>query len=64
MINAEIARIDGLEKELSLKQLQIRSLLTITQAINDSVTTEGLYRMYKNFLIWVVGIDKMAYFGR
>ena len=64
MINAEIARIDGLEKELSRKQLQIRSLLTITQAINDSVTTEGLYRMYKNFLIWVVGIDKMAYFGR
>lgn len=64
MINAEIARIDGLEKELSLKQLQIRSLLMITQAINDSVTTEGLYRMYKNFLIWVVGIDKMAYFGR
>ncbi len=64
MINAEIARIDGLEKELSRKQQQIRSLLTITQAINDNVTTEGPYRTYKNFLIWVVGIDKMAYFGR
>lgn len=62
MINAEIARIERLEKELSLKQLQTRSLLTITQAINDNVTSEGLYRMYKNFLSWEMGIDKMALF--
>ena len=62
MISAEIARIESLEKELSLKQLQIKSLLTITQAINDNVPSEGLYKMYKNFLSWEMGINKMALF--
>lgn len=62
MISGELARIESLEKELSLKQLQIKSLLTITQAINDNVPSEGLYRMYKNFLSWEMGIDKMALF--
>lgn len=60
MMSAELERIERLEKELSLKQLQIKSLLTITQAINDNVPSEGLYRIYKNFLSWEMGIDKMA----
>lgn len=60
MISGELARIERLEKELSLKQLQIRSLLTITQAINENVSADGLYRMYKNFLSWEMGISKMA----
>lgn len=61
-MSAEIARIESLEKELSLKQLQIKSLLTITQAINDNIPSEGLYLMYKNFLSWEMGINKMALF--
>ncbi len=60
MMSAELERIERLEKELSLKQLQIKSLLTITQAINDNMPEEGLYRIYKNFLSWEMGIDKMA----
>ena len=59
-MSAELERIERLEKELSLKQLQIKSLLTITQAINDNLPSEGLFRMYKNFLSWEMGIDKMA----
>jgi len=62
MISAEIARIESLEKELSLKQLQIKSLLTITQAINDNVPSDELYKIYKNFLSWEMGINKMALF--
>ena len=62
MISAELARIENLEKELSLKQLQIKSLLTITQAINDNVPSEGLFKMYQNFLSWEMGIDRMALF--
>jgi len=56
----EISIIEKLEKDLSLKQLQIRSLLTITQAINDNVSQEGLFEMYKSFLSWEMGIEKMA----
>jgi sigma-B regulation protein RsbU (phosphoserine phosphatase) len=49
-----------LEKELSLKELQIKSLLTITQAINDNVAASGLYNMYRSFLSWEMGITKMG----
>jgi len=53
---------EKLEKELSLKELQIKSLLTITQAINDNVSTDGLFNMYRSFLSWEMGIDKMILF--
>ncbi|MBK7010692.1 MAG: GAF domain-containing protein [Saprospiraceae bacterium] len=42
--------------------MQIRSLLIITQAINDNITQDGLFNMYKNFLSWEMGIDKMVLF--
>jgi sigma-B regulation protein RsbU (phosphoserine phosphatase) len=61
-MNRELVILEKLEKELSLKQLQIKSLLTITQAINDNVSAEGLYNMYKSFLSWEMGIEKMALF--
>ncbi len=54
--------LEKLEKELNLKELQIKSLLTITQAINDNVAADGLYNMYRSFLSWEMGIDKMALF--
>ena len=62
MINREIDLLEKLEKELSLKELQIKSLLTITQAINDNVSSDGLYNMYKSFLSWEMGIKKMILF--
>jgi len=54
---------DQLERELHLRQLQLRSLLTITQAINDNVSASGLFDMYKNFLAWEMGVTKMALFS-
>ncbi len=62
-MNRDLVLLEKLEKELSLKQLQIKSLLTITQAINDNVSTEGLFNMYKSFLSWEMGIEKMALFA-
>lgn len=59
-MSRELAILEKLEKELSLKQLQIKSLLTITQAINKNVSTEGLYNMYKSFLSWEMGVHKMV----
>jgi len=51
-----------MERELNLKQLQIKSLLAITQAINDNVSANGLYGMYKTFLTWDMGVNRMALF--
>jgi phosphoserine phosphatase RsbU/P len=56
----ELSIIEKLEKDISLKQLQIRSLLTITQAINDNVSHHGLFDMYRSFLSWEMGIERMA----
>lgn len=56
----KLSTIDQLERDLNLKQLQINRLLTITQAINDNVSAEGLYKMYNSFLSWEVGVRKMA----
>jgi len=62
MVEREIDLLEKLEKELSLKELQIKSLLTITQAINDNVSSDGLFNMYKSFLSWEMGIKKMILF--
>lgn len=61
-MNRELDILEKLEKELSLKELQIKSLLTITQAINDNVSAEGLFNMYRSFLSWEMAIKKMILF--
>lgn len=63
-MNRELQLLEKLEKELSLKELQIKSLLTITQAINDNVHAEGLFNMYRSFLSWEMGIERMILFVR
>lgn len=59
-IGNELSKVEKLEKELNLKHLQIKSLLTITQAINDNVSSDGLFNMYKSFLSWEMPVKKMA----
>ncbi len=56
--------LNKMQNELSLKQLQITSLLNITQAINENLPQEALYSMYKNFLSWELSIEKIALFIR
>ncbi len=60
--NTEILSTKKLERELNLKQLQINSLLSITQAINDNVKAPELFAMYKSFLTWEMEVKKMALF--
>jgi len=60
MIKKDQDILEKLEKDLNLKQLQIKSLLTITQAINENVPASGLFTMYKNFLSWDMEVNKMA----
>lgn len=51
-----------MQNELSLKQLQITSLLNITQAINENLPEEHLFNMYKSFLTWELSIEKLILF--
>lgn len=61
-MSRELEMLEKLEKEINLKELQIKSLLTITQAINDNVSADGLFNMYRSFLSWEMGIQKMGLF--
>ncbi len=61
-MSRELLILEKLEKDLSLKQLQIKALLTITQAINDNIAADGLFNMYKSFLSWEMGIEYMVLF--
>ncbi|HMW37946.1 MAG TPA: PP2C family protein-serine/threonine phosphatase [Saprospiraceae bacterium] len=56
------ATLTKMENMLSLKQLQMTSLLNITQAINENLPQEDIYKMYKDFLTWELSIDKIALF--
>ena len=58
----ELLSTKKIERELNLKQLQINSLLSITQAINDNVKAPELFAMYKSFLTWEMEVKKMALF--
>ncbi|HEX5625052.1 MAG TPA: PP2C family protein-serine/threonine phosphatase [Saprospiraceae bacterium] len=63
-MNREQAILTKLENELSLKQLQMTSLLNITQAINENLPQEELFNMYKSFLTWELSIERLALFIR
>lgn len=59
-IKDRLSTIKALEREMNLKQLQVNRLLNITQAINNNVSAEGLFEMYKSFLSWEIGVKKMV----
>ncbi len=61
-IKKNLGKVEKLERELHIKQLQINRLLNITQAINDNVSASNLYGMYRSFLSWEMGVQKMALF--
>lgn len=63
-IKRTLSRIEKLERDVSLKQLQINSLLAITQAINDNVAATDLFNMYNTFLRWEMELRKMCLFLR
>lgn len=63
-IRQHISKLESLERDLHLKQLQINRLLSITQAINNNVSADGLFEMYRDFLSWELGIKKMALYVR
>jgi sigma-B regulation protein RsbU (phosphoserine phosphatase) len=63
-IKRTLSRIEKLERDVGLKQLQINSLLAITQAINDNVPAADLFNMYNTFLRWEMELRKVCLFLR
>lgn len=63
-IKVGLSKIEALERELNLKQLQINRLLNITQSINSNVPADELFQMYQSFLSWELSIKKMALYVR
>ena len=59
-----IPRIQNLERELHLRQLQVQRLLQITQAINNNVSAVDLFEMYRVFLTKELRLQRMALFVR
>lgn len=60
----DLHRTHKLERELHLRQLQVRRLLQITQAINNNVTVNDLFGMYRAFLEQELVVKEMALFVR
>ncbi len=60
----QFSRIEHLEHQLHLRQLQVNRLLTLTQAINNNFSAGELYEMYHSFLTFELGVKKMALFIR
>ncbi len=56
------ARVNRLERELHLRQLQVQRLLQITQAINNNVAVPDLFAMYRGFLKNELQLKMMALF--
>lgn len=63
-IKSGLSKIESLERELNLKQLQINRLLNITQAINSNVPAKELFQMYQSFLGWELSVKKMVLYVR
>jgi sigma-B regulation protein RsbU (phosphoserine phosphatase) len=55
---------EQLERELQLRETQLSSLLNITQAINENVSSQGLFDMYRYFLSADMDVSKMALFTK
>jgi sigma-B regulation protein RsbU (phosphoserine phosphatase) len=63
-MNRDQAILTKMQNELSLKQLQITSLLNITQAINENLPQSELFSMYKSFLTWELSIERLVLYIR
>ncbi|MEX0813314.1 MAG: SpoIIE family protein phosphatase [Chitinophagales bacterium] len=53
-------KFEHLERLLTVKQLQINSLLEVSQAINNNFSTSALFRIYEFILRAQMGIQKLV----
>lgn len=58
----EEQKTEQLEQQLRVKERELNSLLQITQAINNNISSQGLLRFYENLLVNQIGVGKVAVF--
>ena len=63
-IRRNLSSLDELERKLSLKQLQINRLLSITQSINNNASADELFKMYGSFLNMELNVKRVVLFFR
>ncbi len=51
-----------LEQQLRVKERELNSLLQITQAVNNNISSQGLLRIYENLLVNEIGVGRVAVF--
>lgn len=56
--------VDSFEKKLKLKELEVRSLLEVTQAINENTPEDKLYRIFQFTLLGHMRLSRMALYVR
>ena len=54
----------SLERQLRLKELEVKSILEITEAINDKLPVKNLEKIFEFILQAQIGINKMALFNK
>lgn len=55
-------KLNHLERLLTVKQLQINSLLEVSQAINNNFSTSALYRIFEFILRAQMGVQRLVVF--
>ncbi len=53
---------EQLERQLQIKQLQVSALLEVTQAINNNLSSDKLFRIYEFILRAQISVRKLAVF--
>lgn len=54
------AQIEHLERQLQIKQLQVSALLEVTQAINNSLSSDKLFRIYEFILRAQISVKRLV----
>lgn len=62
LMSGQTSEVNMLQQSVKLKDLQIKSLLALTQAINNNVPAADLFEMFKSFLGYEMQVGKMALF--
>ncbi|MBK9732408.1 MAG: SpoIIE family protein phosphatase [Chitinophagaceae bacterium] len=60
-VNIEL-HVEQLQQQLLLKELELNSLLRITQAMNNNISSQGLLLLYEDILVKQIGAGKVAVF--
>lgn len=60
MSSTEALQYQHLEKQLQVKQLQVSALLEVTQAINNNLSSDKLFRIYEFILRAQISVKRLA----